>query len=51
VIELYDLTKDPGELENVAGKPETSEVQRELLIALQEKMIVDYDFLPPPMNE
>lgn len=51
VLELYDLTKDPGELTNLAGTPGTEKVQRELMIALQEKMILDYDFLPPPMNE
>ena len=51
VIELFDLDKDPGELENLAGRPEASEAQRELLIALTEKMITDYDFLPPPLNE
>ncbi len=47
VIELYNLDKDPSELTSLAGKPEHAEVQRELSIALQEKMIVDYDFLPP----
>jgi N-sulfoglucosamine sulfohydrolase len=51
VLELYDLDRDPGELNNMAGKPELRETERELLIALQEKMIVDFDFLPPPMNE
>jgi N-sulfoglucosamine sulfohydrolase len=50
VIELYDLDNDPGELKNLAGAPEVQTVQRELLIALQEKMILDYDFLPPPMG-
>jgi len=51
VMEMYDLEKDPGELENVFGRAEYAEAQRELLIALQEKMITDYDFLPPPLNE
>ncbi|MGH9631453.1 MAG: sulfatase/phosphatase domain-containing protein, partial [Bryobacteraceae bacterium] len=51
VLELYNLQEDPGELRNLAGRPETQQVQRELLIALQEKMILDYDFLPPPMSE
>jgi len=27
------------------------DVERQHLMALQEKMILDYDFLPPPMNE
>lgn len=49
VFELYDLDADPGELNNLAGRPEHAEVQRVLTEALQEKMIVDYDFLPPPI--
>jgi len=28
--ELYDLRKDPGQVENVAGRPEYREVQRRL---------------------
>lgn len=51
VLELYDLDEDPGELENLAGRSELDQVQRELLAALQEKMVTDYDFLPPPMTE
>ena len=51
VFELFNLEKDPGELENLAGRPEHQEVQRDLMVALNEKMILDYDFLPPPMNE
>ena len=48
MLELFDLQNDPGELNNLAGSPETAEVQRELLLALQEKMIIDFDYLPPP---
>jgi arylsulfatase A-like enzyme len=48
VIELFDLANDPGELTNLAGRPETAAVQQELLEALQEKMIIDFDYLPPP---
>lgn len=51
VFELYDLENDPGELRNLSGRPEAGEAERELLAALQEKMILDYDFLPPPMSE
>ena len=51
VLELFDLDKDPGELNNLAGRAEYREVQEELMLALQEKMITDYDFLPPPMAE
>jgi arylsulfatase A-like enzyme len=51
VIELFDLEKDPAELNNLGGRPEFAAVERELKIALQEKMILDYDFLPLPLNE
>jgi arylsulfatase A-like enzyme len=51
VLELYDLASDPAELHNLAGRPEHAATRRELLIALQEKMILDYDFLPLPLNE
>lgn len=51
IYELYDLEADPGELENLAGKPELKAVERELKVALQEKMIVDYDYLPLPLTE
>ncbi|MEX2262484.1 MAG: sulfatase [Bryobacteraceae bacterium] len=51
VIELYDLERDSSELNNLAGKPEHAAVERELKIALQEKMILDYDFLPLPLSE
>ena len=51
VFELYDLDADPSELHNLAGQPEAAAVERELKIALQEKAIIDYDFLPLPLGE
>lgn len=51
VFELYDLEADPSELNNIAGKPELAAVEKELKIALQEKMIIDYDYLPLPLGE
>jgi len=51
VLELYDLERDPAEMENLAGRPELAAVERKLLEALQEKMILDWDFLPLPLNE
>jgi arylsulfatase A-like enzyme len=48
--ELYDLQKDPNELDNLAGKPELADMEWELKEALQEKMIVDFDYLPLPIN-
>jgi arylsulfatase A-like enzyme len=49
VFELFDLDKDPGELNNLAGSPELREVEHELKVALAEKMMRDYDFLPLPI--
>jgi arylsulfatase A-like enzyme len=51
VMELYDLDSDPAELHNLAGRPELAPVQRRLTEALQEKMILDWDFLPLPLSE
>jgi arylsulfatase A-like enzyme len=48
VYELYDLNADPSELTNLSGKPELSAVEHELRVALSEKMILDFDFLPLP---
>ncbi len=48
VYELYDLENDPSELNNVSGKADYTEVERELRIALAEKMILDFDYLPLP---
>ncbi|QOV91002.1 sulfatase family protein [Humisphaera borealis] len=50
IYELYDLEKDPGELENLAGRKETRDVEMSLKRALHEKMIVDYDYLPLPLK-
>jgi N-sulfoglucosamine sulfohydrolase len=51
VLELYDLEDDPAELNNLAGKPEVRDVQQTLAAALQEKLITDYDFVPPVIME
>jgi arylsulfatase A-like enzyme len=48
VYELYDLQADPSELRNISGQPATAQVERELRIALAEKMILDFDYLPLP---
>lgn len=49
IYELFDLDKDPSELNNLAGRPELAEVERELRKVLIEKCVVDYDFVPPPV--
>ena len=51
VLELYDLDVDPGELNNLAGQAEHKDMQLTLMAAMQEKMIVDYDFVPPVLME
>ncbi len=48
VYELYDLAADPSELHNLSGQPELATVERELRVALAEKMILDFDYLPLP---
>lgn len=54
MFELYDLSKDPNEMTNLAGKPEHAETERRLKGLLQEWMILNRDFLPlpipPPQN-
>jgi arylsulfatase A-like enzyme len=49
VFELYDLERDPHELTNLAGRPETAAVEKELKAALQEWMILQRDFVPLPV--
>jgi N-sulfoglucosamine sulfohydrolase len=49
VYELYDLEKDPSELDNLAGSKEMATVEHELKEALQQKMILDFDYLPLPI--
>lgn len=48
VYELYDLDADPSELKNISGSPEYTDIERELRVALAEKMILDFDYLPLP---
>jgi N-sulfoglucosamine sulfohydrolase len=50
-LELYDLEKDPAELNNVAGRPEYRDAQQTLAAALQEKQIIDHDYAPPILKE
>jgi len=48
VYELYDLEADPSELKNLSGTTALADVERELRLALAEKMILDFDYLPLP---
>lgn len=49
IWQLFDLQRDPNEFENLAGRPEMAGVLNELKLAIQEKMMIDYDFLPTPL--
>jgi N-sulfoglucosamine sulfohydrolase len=48
VYELYDLQADPSELKNISGDASLRSVEHELRLALIEKMLLDYDYLPLP---
>ena len=48
VYELYDLDADPSELKNLSGTPALQKTERDLRVALAEKMITDFDYLPLP---
>jgi N-sulfoglucosamine sulfohydrolase len=48
IFEFYDLQADPGELTNLAGRPEVQEQEKRHRHALIEKMILDWDYLPLP---
>jgi hypothetical protein len=50
VYELYDLEQDPNELHNLAVDKAMAGTVQELKEALQEKMIVDFDYLPLPIG-
>lgn len=48
VYEVYDLESDPSELKNLTGSPALQSVEHSLRVALAEKMITDFDYLPLP---
>jgi N-sulfoglucosamine sulfohydrolase len=49
IVELYDLQADPGVMHNLAGDPAYAEIEHALKVALTEKMIIDFDYLPLPL--
>jgi arylsulfatase A-like enzyme len=51
VYELYDLQVDPSELNNLSGDRSLRAIEHELRVALTEKMMLDFDYLPLPALE
>lgn len=49
MFELYDLQRDPAEMNNLYDRPETASLRQELLVALEQWMILQRDFLPLPL--
>lgn len=49
MFELYDLRADPFEINNLAEDSEYATVQHELKAELQERMILNRDYLPLPI--
>lgn len=50
MFELYDLEKDPGEMNDLFGKAEAEAVQTELIKTLTEWMILERDYMPLPVG-
>lgn len=50
LFELYDLTSDPHELHNLAGRPDQAELETELRHRLAEWMIEQRDYVPLPSH-
>jgi arylsulfatase A-like enzyme len=49
MFELYDLKADPNEFHNLIGTPDAAEIEHDLKALLQERMILDRDFVPLPV--
>jgi hypothetical protein len=50
VVELYDLSNDPLELNNLAGKKSVADMEQTLREELESWMIREHDFLPLPTH-
>ena len=46
IVELYDLKNDPFQMQNLAGHPETKDVEKKLRITLDKRIIREGDFVP-----
>ena len=50
VFELYDLERDPLQLENLSGRESLATIEEELRTRLDEWMVRENDFLPLPTH-
>ena len=50
IVELYDLSNDPLELNNLAGKKSVADMEQTLREELESWMIREHDFLPLPTH-
>ena len=50
IVELYDLGKDPLEMNNLAGKKSVARLEQTLREELESWMIREHDFLPLPTH-
>jgi N-sulfoglucosamine sulfohydrolase len=48
VYEFYDLANDPGELNNLSGTAEVIDIEKKHRLAMAEKMLLEFDYLPIP---
>ncbi len=48
--ELYKLDTDPNEMINLNGNPLYAQTLQELKLAMTEKMVLDWDYLPAPLK-
>lgn len=50
IVELYDLEKDPLEVQNLAGRDSHKKIEQQLRMELEKWMIREHDFLPLPAH-
>jgi len=51
MFELYDLKNDNNEMNNLIDMPEYAAIQQELKAKLQERVILEHDFVPSPVPD
>jgi len=51
MFELYDLKNDASEMTNLIDRPEYAAIQHELKAKLQERVILEHDFVPSPIPD